>query len=136
LDGDRIAEVRSEAPSAVQHSQRAFHGHYIVPGFIDLHVHGADGVDSLDDGDPVAALARQLPRYGVTGFCPTTVACAPAALRRVLDCVRSARGTPMPRTARVLPAHLESNFVNPDYRGAQPAPCLRSPRAALDGTSE
>ena len=136
IDGDRIAEVRPDAPSAGPHSLFAFHGHYILPGFIDVHTHGADGVDTLDEGDPVALLARQLPRYGVTGFCPTTVACAPDALRRVLDCVRSARETPMPRTARVLPAHLESNFVNPDYRGAQPAPCLRSPRAALDGTSE
>ena len=58
----------------------AFHGHYIVPGFIDVHVHGVDGVDSLDarpDGDAVAAIAARLPRYGVTAFCPTTVACAP-----------------------------------------------------------
>src|SRR5206468_1643723 len=97
------------------------------------HVHGADGIDSLDDGDPVAALARQLPRYGVTGFCPTTVACAPDALRRVLESVRRAREMPVARSARVLPAHLESNFVNPEYRGAQPAACLRSPRAALEG---
>jgi N-acetylglucosamine-6-phosphate deacetylase len=35
--------------------------------------------------------------------------------------------------ARVLPAHLESNFINPDYKGAQPAACLRTPRAALTG---
>ena len=132
IDGDRIAEVRPDAPSAGAQSPFAFHGHYIVPGFIDVHMHGTDGVDTLDDGDPVAALARRLPRYGVTGFCPTTVACAPDALRRVLDCVRSARQTPIPRAARVLPAHLESNFVNPEYRGAQPAACLRSPRAALD----
>ena len=32
--------------------------------------------------------------------------------------------------ARVLPAHLESNFINPDYKGAQPAACLRSIRAS------
>jgi N-acetylglucosamine-6-phosphate deacetylase len=47
--------------------------------------------------------------------------------------VRRSRATPGPRAARVLPAHLESNFINPEYRGAQPADCLRSPRAALDG---
>jgi N-acetylglucosamine-6-phosphate deacetylase len=135
IDGDRIAEVRPDAPAAATHSPFAFRGHYIVPGFIDVHMHGAAGIDTLDAGDPVAALARQLPRYGVTGFCPTTVACAPDALRRVLDCVRSARETPAPRASRVLPAHLESNFVNPEYRGAQPAACLRSPRAALHGDS-
>jgi N-acetylglucosamine-6-phosphate deacetylase len=133
IDGDRIAEIRPDAPSAGAHSLFAFHGHYIVPGFIDVHVHGVDGIDSLDDGDPIASMAQQLPRYGVTGFCPTTVACPPEALARVLDCVRRARETPGTRSARVLPAHLESNFVNPEYCGAQPAVCLRSPRAALEG---
>jgi N-acetylglucosamine-6-phosphate deacetylase len=51
----------------------------------------------------------------------------------VLAQVRLARATPVPRAARVLPAHLESNFVNPEFRGAQPLLCLRSPRAALGG---
>src|SRR5262249_42110124 len=74
----------------------------------------------------------RLPRYGVTAFCPTTVACPPADLRRVLDQVRRARASPAPRAARVLPAHLESNFINPAYAGAQPPACLRSP-ATLKG---
>src|SRR5262249_13584761 len=100
-------------------------------GFIDVHAHGVDGVDSLDGGDSIATIAASLPKYGVTAFCPTTVACAPEALRGVLDQVRTARETPPARAARVLPAHLESNFINPEYRGAQPATCLRSPREAL-----
>jgi N-acetylglucosamine-6-phosphate deacetylase len=133
IEDGRIAEIRSDAPSGA-HAAFAFHGHYIVPGFIDVHVHGVDGVDALEDrpdGDAVAAIAARLPRYGVTAFCPTTVACGPEALRRVLDQVRCARQTPVSRSARVLPAHLESNFINPDYNGAQPAACLRTPRAAL-----
>ena len=40
----------------------------------------------------------------------------------------SARTTRPPGGARVLPAHLESNFINPQFKGAQPASCLRSPR--------
>jgi N-acetylglucosamine-6-phosphate deacetylase len=143
VDGGRIVDIRPDAPSAGHaDSQFAFHGHYIVPGFIDVHVHGVEGIDTLDvraDGDPVALIADRLPRYGVTAFCPTTVACGPAALRGVLDQVRKARGTPSARAARVLPAHLESNFISPEYSGAQPLGCLRSPRAALrrggtDGT--
>jgi N-acetylglucosamine-6-phosphate deacetylase len=132
IDNGRIAEIRPDAPSA-SHPQSlfAFHGHYIVPGFIDVHVHGVDGVDALDASDAVASIAARLPRYGVTAFCPTTVACAPDALRRVLDQVRRARETPLPRAARVLPAHLESNFINAEYNGAQPRGCLRSPREAL-----
>jgi N-acetylglucosamine-6-phosphate deacetylase len=51
----------------------------------------------------------------------------------MLQDVRLARATPAPGSARVLPAHLESNFINPAFRGAQPLACLRSPRAALTG---
>ena len=138
IEGGRIAEVRSDAPSG-GHASFAFHGHYIVPGFIDVHMHGVDGIDALDaraDSDAVAAIAARLPRYGVTAFCPTTVACGPEALRRVLDQVRRARETPGARSARVLPAHLESNFINPEFNGAQPAVCLRSPAAALKGARD
>ena len=136
VDEGRIAEIRPDPPSGSHSASHfAFHGHYIVPGFIDVHVHGVDGIDSLDTrpdgGDAVAAIAERLPRYGVTAFCPTTVACAPEALRRVLDQVRRARQTPSARAARVLSAHLESNFINPEYKGAQPSACLRTPRAAL-----
>jgi len=138
IEGGRIADIRpggAQGRTAGGHppSLFAFYGHYIIPGFIDVHVHGADGLDSLDEGDAVRSIAARLPRYGVTAFCPTTVACAPDSLRSVLYQVRRARETPDPRSARVLPAHLESNFVNPDMRGAQPMACLRSPRTALEG---
>jgi N-acetylglucosamine-6-phosphate deacetylase len=100
---------------------------YVAPGFIDVHVHGLHGHDTLDGGDAVAQIAALLPRYGVPAFCPTTVACSPDDLRHVLQQIRQARVTPVAGSARVLPAHLESNFINPEYRGAQPAACLRSP---------
>jgi N-acetylglucosamine-6-phosphate deacetylase len=107
---------------------------YIVPGFIDVHVHGVEGHDTLDGGDAVAEIASRLPRYGVTAFCPTTVACPPRELRTFLTQVRETRVAAAPGRARVLPAHLESNFINPEYRGAQPASCLRAPGAsASDG---
>src|SRR5439155_4154136 len=76
-------------------------------------------------------IADRLPRYGVTAFCPTAVASRPAALRTALEEIRDLRGAAAGRRARVLPAHLESNFINPQYRGAQLAACLRGPRAAL-----
>ena len=146
IDGDRLVDVRAGSTSGgpggpgepggdIAGSRAfAFDHHYIVPGFIDVHVHGVEGFDTLDivdGGSPVAAMAARLPRYGVTAFCPTTVACAPDALARTLRDVRLARQTPPARAARVLPAHLESNFISAEFRGAQPLACLRSPRAAL-----
>jgi N-acetylglucosamine-6-phosphate deacetylase len=128
IDGTRIAAVepksRLDVPGATVFEVADC---YVVPGFVDVHVHGVDGRDTLDEGDPVAQIASRLPRYGVTAFCPTTVACAPPALRAVLAQVAHTRAARPANGARVLPAHLESNFINPDYRGAQPAECLRLP---------
>ena len=102
-------------------------GQVIVPGFIDVHVHGVEGIDVLDGGSAVAEIARRLPKFGVTGFCPTSVACDPATLSELLTRVTAAQSTPAPRSARVLPAHLESNFIHPAWNGAQPRRCLRLP---------
>ena len=99
---------------------------YVVPGFVDLHVHGVAGVDGFDPAG-IAAMAAALPAYGVSAFCPTTVACDPETLRAFLQQVAQARLAPAVRGARVLPAHLESNFLNPEYAGAQPIECLRVP---------
>ena len=63
IEDGRIADIRPDAPSGSHpESHFAFHGHYIVPGFIDVHVHGVDGIDSLDSrpdgGDAVARDGR------------------------------------------------------------------------------
>ena len=129
IEHDRIADVSAGTVSdAVDLTN-----HYLVPGFIDVHVHGVLGVDALDGREAVARIARLLPRFGVTAFCPTSVACAPDALRTMLDGIREARAAAARDSARVLPAHLESNFINPDYKGAQPEVCLRTPGAAPAG---
>jgi N-acetylglucosamine-6-phosphate deacetylase len=129
LDGDRIVDVRGGESDASSHDLHfPFRDHYIVPGFIDVHVHGVEGLDALDAGSSsIAGMAERLPRYGVTAFCPTSIACDPSALRRMLTNVRAARTRRPPAGARVLPAHLESNFINPDFKGAQPLECLRLP---------
>ena len=128
IDGSRIAAIepgaRAGAPGAsvVDASQC-----YVVPGFIDVHVHGLDGIDVFDQDDAVARIARRMPSFGVTAFCPTSIACDPAALRALLAAVGRARLAPPPHAARVLPAHLESNFINAEFAGAQPLECLRVP---------
>jgi N-acetylglucosamine-6-phosphate deacetylase len=136
VERNRIAAIDSRPrvdPGAATHIDAR--GCYIVPGFIDVHVHGVEGDDTLDEGDPIIRIAARLPRYGVTAFCPTTVACPPAQLRGVLAQVDALRRTRGAGNARVLPAHLESNFINPEYRGAQPAQCLRLPvRVKPDST--
>lgn len=122
IEGSRIVEVSAgKRPGGEDLA-----GHVVLPGFVDVHVHGLQGIDAMDGEGAVAAIAGLMPRFGVTSFCPTSIACPPADLRRLLAAVHRAR-TGATAGARVLPAHLESNFINPDYKGAQPAWCLRSP---------
>ena len=127
IDGGRIAAIERAGATPAGASVIDAREQFIVPGFVDLHVHGVEGHDSLDGGHAITEIAARLPRYGVTAFCPTTVACAPDALDNVLDQVARVRRERRPGAARVLPAHLESNFINPEYKGAQPAACLRLP---------
>src|SRR4029079_1398768 len=96
IDDGRIIDIKSSSATAGSASNFAFHGHYIVPGFIDVHVHGVDGVDTLNGRTAVGDIASRMPRFGVTGFCPTSVACAPTELREVLEQVRRAREAPDP----------------------------------------
>lgn len=128
VENGRIADVSGALRTvSAGEERRDLSGHIIVPGFIDVHVHGVTGRDVQDGPGAVATIAAVLPRYGVTAFCPTTVACSASALSVVLDEIRHLRATPPPASARVLPAHLESNFINQDFAGAQPIECLRMP---------
>lgn len=124
IDGDRIADIGPGSASG------PLAGHLIVPGFIDVHVHGVEGNDVLEAPDRIREVAARMPRYGVTSFCPTTVACSPADLTMVARAVLEVQQSPVTRGARVLKAHLESNFITPDYRGAQPLACLCLPPGA------
>jgi N-acetylglucosamine-6-phosphate deacetylase len=126
IDDGQIVGVEPRQVRPASAEVRALDGHLVVPGFIDVHVHGVEGTDVLDAADAVSVVAARLPRYGVTGFCPTSVACDPRTLAAFLDGVARARTAPGPGSARVLGAHLESNFINPAWNGAQPAECLRT----------
>ena len=127
INDGTIAEIAADT-GASPHDV-ACDGGWIVPGFIDTHIHGVHGIDVLADAASggVAAVASALPSYGVTGFLPTSVACAPGDLATFLAAVGAAAAAGPPDGARVLGAHLESNFISADYKGAQPARCLRLP---------
>jgi N-acetylglucosamine-6-phosphate deacetylase len=128
LEGGRIVDLVAD-PRWGASSDVRFHlpGHFVMPGFIDVHVHGIGGHDVQDGAEGLASVVAMLPRHGVTAFCPTSIACSPDALSEFLGNVQDLRRFRRPVDARVLGAHVESNFINTDYRGAQPAACLRIP---------
>lgn len=127
----RIAALGEPRPSDAERLEAE--GLIVAPGFIDTHIHGGKRADTMD-GTPEALreISRHLAEHGVTSWLPTTVACAPETLDRILAAIEQVRleGTD---GAQVLGAHLESNFLAPRYKGAQPPEYLRAiGDAALD----
>ena len=92
--------------------------HYIIPGFIDLHVHGAAGRDVMEGGNATEAIAGFHARHGTTSMLATTMTAPMTELETALLGIGSA----MRRAgcARVLCVHLEGPYINPDKLGAQP----------------
>lgn len=97
----------------------------LLPGFIDVHVHGAAGQDTMD-ATPAAlyAMARFYARHGVTAFLPTTWSASREAIQQALQAVAAACG-PVPEGATILGAHLEGPYLNPEKCGAQATRFIR-----------
>jgi N-acetylglucosamine-6-phosphate deacetylase len=93
---------------------------YILPGFIDLHVHGGAGADVMDGGEAVNVIARLHARHGTTSLLATTMTATHDELVRVLTELDHAARTRVPGGARVLGVHLEGPYINSAKLGAQP----------------
>lgn len=111
-------------------------GSWILPGFIDTHVHGGDGGDTMDGAAGVRKLAAFHVRHGTTTLYPTTMTNpwerVLAALRGVAEVAREARDERRDevRLPDIPGAHLEGPFISPERLGAQP-PYTRTPTRAL-----
>ena len=110
-------------------------GQTAIPGFIDVHIHGAGGHDVMEGtGEAMSTVARTLARHGTTSFVATTVTASPD------DTCRSVEGiaryitqqfeTLQPK-AEVLGVHYEGPFINKARRGVHPAEWVQLPSAEL-----
>ena len=93
---------------------------YLLPGFIDLHVHGGGGADVMDGNGAIDTVARIHARHGTTSLLATTMTAPREDIEKALaDVGRAMRERPA-NSARVLGVHLEGPFINPGRLGAQP----------------
>jgi N-acetylglucosamine-6-phosphate deacetylase len=97
----------------------------VIPGLIDLHVHGALGSDVMDaTPQALTAMEQFFVRHGVTAYLATTITASPDALMAAITSVAGAR---TPGGAQPLGVHLEGPYVAAGQRGAQPLAWLRAP---------
>ncbi len=115
-----VERGRSAAPPTID-----ARGCFVIPGFIDVHVHGADGFDTMDaTPEAIQSMGRFMARHGVTAYLPTTVA---ASRQDTLASIANVRATPASLDgAEHLGVHLEGPYLNHQYRGAQPPQHLRA----------
>ncbi|MCL4858984.1 MAG: N-acetylglucosamine-6-phosphate deacetylase [Caldilineaceae bacterium] len=102
-------------------------GYTVLPGFVDVHIHGSDGVDVMDASPAgLATLASFLATHGVTSFLATTMTAPHDAIRNAVAAVATYMANPS-AGARILGVHVEGPYISPHFPGAQPASLIRPP---------
>ena len=110
VEGDPVAEAEVRLGVAP----------IILPGFVDLHVHGGAGRDTMEGGDALRHIAQLHARHGTTSMLATTMTAVPVEIESALRAIGAASTTRAAGAARVLGAHLEGPYINPGKLGAQP----------------
>lgn len=106
-------------------------GDTLLPGFVDVHIHGSAGKDAMRGEDDVRAMSRVLAEFGVAAFCPTTMSAGTEATKQALAGIRRVMETPERGGARVLGAHMEAPFLSERHAGAQAASFFCDPDAEI-----
>lgn len=116
IEDDHIYSITREAENVpIENLDDCF----IVPGFVDIHTHGAVGYDVMD-GNPegIVKMAEFLASHGVTSFLPTTTTLDIESTLKAISAVEEAVALNK-NGAKIIGIHLEGPFINPKHKGAQ-----------------
>lgn len=105
-------------------------GRYLSAGFIDIHIHGCLGRDTMDEEeDSLSVMSHGIAGTGVTGFLPATMTVEFSKIEKAFERIRKAMGGCA--GAEILGCHMEGPFISPDYKGAQDAANIMEPDFGL-----
>jgi N-acetylglucosamine-6-phosphate deacetylase len=131
IEDGRIAAVGRRQDVTLPRGAKEYdaRAHTVVPGFIDIHVHGAGGRDVMD-GSPEAlqTIASVLARHGTTSLLATTVSAPADRTCGSVAAIARYIANPSPSgRAEILGIHFEGPFINASRRGVHPAESLATP---------
>lgn len=94
-------------------------GKLLVPGFIDVHIHGADGADAMDGSiESLEKISKYLVKKGTTSFLATTLTSQKETLKKALQCIGEVQNKDL-GGATIFGAHMEGPYFDVAYKGAQ-----------------
>jgi len=130
IEGGKIRAIAAHMDAPAGAAMIDAHEHLVLPGFIDIHAHGAMGADAMEARpEALRIMARFFAAHGVTGFLPTTMAASRdrilAAVESVGRALAGAVAAQGPASARILGVHVEGPYINPKQHGAQPPEFMR-----------
>jgi N-acetylglucosamine-6-phosphate deacetylase len=102
-------------------------GDYLLPGFVDVHIHAFRGSDTMRGETDIRRMSRELAGTGTGAFCPTTMSASMEDTAKVMDGIRRTIEQPERNGARVLGAHMEAPFLSEGKAGAQRKEFFRNP---------
>ena len=119
LQAGRIAEIGSSLPLFPGEELFDCAGDYVIPGFVDVHIHAFRGNDAMHGEPAVRTMARDLRAEGVAAFCPTTMSASEEDTLLAMSGIRAVRLHPGEGEALVIGAHMEAPFLSEKKAGAQ-----------------
>lgn len=130
VEGDKIVDLGIWEESFHDNCYQVFElmsNDKIIPGFIDIHIHGAADADTMDATvEALETIANVLPSEGTTSFLATTITSSNEHIEKALVNVKDfIEGTQPEGQAEIVGIHLEGPFINPERAGAQPLEHIR-----------
>ena len=124
VENGRFAHVLEDVPGPAEDLDGAL----VIPGLVDIHVHGCAGAD-FSDGDyaGLVRMARYLARRGVTSFAPASMTLPYNALDRAFHAAARLRREGLADGARLMGIQMEGPFLSREKRGSQNPAYLRLP---------
>lgn len=121
IEGGKILRVGKDLPRKEEDLAVDCAGSYtVVPGFVDVHIHGCAGADTCDaTREALEAMAAFLLAHGVTSFCPTTMTTSRETIQAALLAAKDMMDHPMEGGARVVGVNMEGPFIAKERKGAQ-----------------
>lgn len=121
IEDGKILRVGKDLPRKEEDLAVDCAGSYtVVPGFVDVHIHGCAGADTCDaTREALEAMAAFLLAHGVTSFCPTTMTTSRETIQAALLAAKNMMDHPMEGGARVVGVNMEGPFIAKERKGAQ-----------------